>query len=201
MKLITDHRNKTNCLSFQCYFCFIPDIVYRVIAPSVLQLSAILVTGFLYCRVVITLKTVRSVDRSKLITKTFIFLWLFWTPTSVPYILFLATKELVFRKSDEFIEGSFYGVMVSLSVRVNLFGYYIFSTYDEELISLTNTKRLWFVEIGFRTLKVSFGFINSLLLIVLFKPFHEPIVKILKRFTLFKGQWTYPYSRKFPHSN
>ena len=178
--------NHTNCLSFQCSFCFIPDIVYNVIARSVLQFSAILVTGCLYFNVIKTLRKVKSVDRSNLITKTFICLWLLWIMTSLPYILFLATKALGFWTTDDMIESSFYGVMLSLSVGDNLSGYNIFDNYNEELIPLTGIKRLWFVEIGFRTLKISYGFINSLLLIVLLKPFHEPIVKILKRFKLCK---------------
>ena len=49
---------------------------------------------------------------------------------------------------------------------------------DMEL-SLSLIKRNWAAEVALRTLKISYGFISSLALIILLKPFQEPIKKFL----------------------
>ena len=156
--------------------------MYKVAIPSVFHIPAILISGTLYWRTSKTLKTVRSVDRSNLITKTFIALWIFWVITSVPYGIFIAIDAFWLGRSDnDLIDTSFYGVMSTTSLDHIVED--IVSITSKGSYSLAMIRRLWFVEVGLRTLKISYGFINSLLLIILLKPFHQPIVKVCKKFT------------------
>ena len=155
--------------------------------PFVFQITAILISGTLYCRTLKTLKNVRSVHRSSLITKIFIALWLLWVITSVPYKSFVALESLrIVKSSDNAIDTSFYGVMSIMNLN-DVFGPYDFvPIYNEDKFNLVKLRRQWYVEIGLRTWKISYGFINSLLLIILLKPFNQPIVKLFKKLPLIR---------------
>ena len=169
-------------LCFQCQNCAIPMYFYQVVTPAILHLPAILISGFFYWRTLKTLKSLISVDRKELITKTLFSLWIFWTITSLPYVIFRATDELqVWRDRSELSEGSFYFVMEYLRLNANGNAYAGYSDSRGGQVDLGKIKRLWFIEVLFRTVKMSYGIINCLLLIVLLKPFNEPIVKALKK--------------------
>ena len=99
----------------QCQNCVIFMYFYQVVTPAILLLPAILISGFFYWRTFKTLKSLISLDRKELISKTLFSLWIFWTITSLPYVIFRATDELqVWRDRSELSEGSFYFMLWSV---------------------------------------------------------------------------------------
>ena len=167
---------------FQCFYCLLPRYVYQIVMPVSLHFPAILLSGIFYWLAIKTLNKSKSINRSGLITKVFAIQFVFWTITSVPYLVFRATDDLGFwRDQDNVEQGSFYFLMSKLSLKVNVFDY---SDYNDIPLDVIN--RLWLSEKVFRTFKISYGFINSLLLIILLKPFSRPIKQLLKKIYLIK---------------
>ena len=115
--------------------------------------SCAALSGCLYSGVLFTLIRVRQAKRSKTLTLVLILLWVSWCVCMIPYIIFNA----YFQWSEKFWYEMPTDAVYSL--------YDYWSDYYKIVIGDVTT----------RALKHSYSSINSLLLIIMLRPFNEPL--------------------------
>ena len=122
-------------------------------------------SGLFYLQIVKKLKVGRQDSRKKSLSIAFCVLWLSWILFCAPYVAF------------EFYLLNFYETGVD-------------SLGPEDVTVIHNqgepserVKFLYHCDIYLRSLNRSYGFINSLLMLILLKPFQEPIRKGFKKMT------------------
>ncbi len=127
----------------------------------VLQIPVAVASSVLYARVGTTLMKGNTNSRKRNLTIAFFVLWVLWLVLSMPY---------AFYETYQTFRGDF-GMIEDL-------------WRFEELTSANrdypefndDPSPNYFTEISLFTLKQSFGFFNSLILIVLIRPFQQPIL-------------------------
>ena len=123
----------------------------------------------------------KQLDRKELLSKTFVLLWLSWVLLVAPDIL---KEALTGSTSDERLN---IGAAYTSSFQQFMDDFFIKKEQMEALdyewnsISLTHATVILAIKASLRTVKISFGFVNSIILIVLMKPFHEPIIMFIQR--------------------
>ena len=154
----------------------------------IIQLVVAILTGYMYYRTISTLKQMHQCERKKLIVRSFALLWLAWAITSFPHAIFDAVfgryvfKDFMGRTVDLNTNG-----LIKYSSIANM--YKIIYAALRKGVPLDNLKQFEFaktlliIDKCLRYLKMSYGFVNSILLIVLVKPLHEPLLKFLKKFS------------------
>ena len=119
------------------------------------------------------LKSMKQLDRKELLTKTFGILWVSWVITVMPYTI----KQAVFVPRGKFINleaSESIDTLLSKIVQAKTYGSQIDLASSYVYIAIT------ILDSFLRTLKISYGFINSIILIILMKPFNEPILNGFK---------------------
>ena len=123
----------------------------------------------------------KQLDRKELLSKTFAILWISWVLLVTPDIL---KEAITGSTSDERLNigaaytGSFQQFMDEFFIKKEQFEAL---DYEWNSISLTHATMILAIKASLRTVKISFGFVNSIILIVLMKPFHEPIIRLIQR--------------------
>ncbi|XP_063722163.1 uncharacterized protein LOC134848579 [Symsagittifera roscoffensis] len=176
-----DFQYQYNYESLWCKFCSLPTYVHTIVLPAVFHLSSILCSGFLYWRTWHCLRGMKQLDRKELLSKTFAILWISWVLLVTPDIL---KEAITGSTSDERLNigaaytGSFQQFMDEFFIKKEQFEAL---DYEWNSISLTHATMILAIKASLRTVKISFGFVNSIILIVLMKPFHEPIIRLIQR--------------------
>ena len=144
--------------SFFCRNCLITTYEnLEVISEVSLFGLSFLVSGLLYGMVCITLTTSRFSTRKRTLTIAMVLLWL--TLCSLPYLILHLNFKINHKYSRHAVPSDFSDYM----------------EYEPRLWQESENRVFVYKEIGFRALKQSYSFVNSILLIVLLRPFHRPI--------------------------
>ena len=138
----------------------------NTLGELILELSifgvSFLISGFLYALVAAKLILGRRTRRIWVLSLALILLWLFWGLCCSPSLIYIARYRLI--RIDDF----FYAFTPSDM------GYYIEERQPFAWRYKTNRVTV-LIDIALRALRHSYSFINSLLLIILLRPFQKPI--------------------------
>ncbi|XP_075248818.1 uncharacterized protein LOC142341615 [Convolutriloba macropyga] len=166
-----DMQYRLENVELQCPACIIESKPYLKHGMQIsVTLISIAISGLFYFKIVQAFKTIRQTPRSKTLTKAFIFLWVSWVVCVLPSLIFET-----------------YMTHVKLS-KSHYYTYYTWDT-NEFLMEMSKIYGNWnsymrtlaAINPIFRVLKHSYGFINSLLLIILLRPFKEPVQDLIRR--------------------
>ena len=149
--------------------------------PLLLYTPMVIVSGYLYWKTAQTLKTLKHNDRKDLLATSFISLWACWVICLTPYTIKTA---LFFSFKWDYVEDTGYDELYHVD-------FYYFLTKSNFLDQSNQNgtfyqdisekhRRFFQLETSLRLLKISYSFLNSLLLIILLKPFNEPLIKIYR---------------------
>ncbi|XP_075263889.1 uncharacterized protein LOC142355692 [Convolutriloba macropyga] len=157
--------------SAECPKCFrIKYPYYNHLIESFVFLICASVSGYLYYHVIATIKNFRKTrQRARTLSRAFACLWLFWIICTVPSLIlaFVITWKMHSLTGGQTMTPDFF-----FETAQTVPGW-----WDSKLQLLAALYPT------FRALKHAYGFINSLLLIVLLRPFHEPLTKVYRKIT------------------
>ena len=125
----------------------------------------------------------KQMDRKEVLSKTFAILWISWVLLVTPDVL---KEALTGSTSDDRLN---IGAAYTSSIQQFMDEFLLKKEkiegldYEWNSISLTHATVMLALKASLRTVKISFGFVNSIILIILMKPFHEPIIKLIQRLT------------------
>ncbi len=166
------HSAKFQCPWWSWYCKTLDNRAYEVgLRLSILAPAAVL-SGFLYILIILRLRTCRQNGRTVALVRAFMFLWCSWMICVVPYqvveLYFLTFRKryLYFLNMRSIFDKSPWGFK-----RLFHMGN---SSYAGDM------KKFVIVEAVLGALMFSYGFFNSLLLLILLKPFREPVKKIVR---------------------
>ncbi len=131
-----------------------------------LMLPVAVVSGGLYFQAIWVLKKGKSNARKTTLTWAFFALWAAWRLCVFPYEMF----DIYFMKNDRMGFGNYL-----VKPRQLIFSVINFGDRSEH-----NVSRTVFVESVLWTLKLSYSFVNSILLLILVRPFAEPLKSAVK---------------------
>ena len=134
----------------------------------IVYIPAVTVSGLLYFWVLRALKTTKAVGRKKAIARAFIVLWASWVLCTIPYLVI----EFYILN---FVSFNGYGY----AAPEDLSEYFAKDFWNFQLPE--NSKTIIVVEISLRIVRQCFGFVDSVLLIVLLRPFQEPIIQLVSK--------------------
>ena len=156
-----------------CINCLLEKKRYLGLAFKYLfiHVPVILVSGAMYCRIILTLRTGKQNARKRTLTVAFAALWLLWALCLIPYaVLEFLMAETPFHERSFKTTGEMMHRQVELDVLASMF--HRLGDNDH------NVTGLFVVETGLFFIKQSYGLVNSVLLIVLIRKLREPIRQI-----------------------
>ena len=123
-------------------------------------------SGFLYLRVIISLKNMRQNNRVKILSRAFAILWVTWVLLvgATPIFNVYMTKHITQYNENYAIGPSDFSV---------------FASQRGHIWRHVKNKILVNLEVIFMSTKHSYAFVNSILLIVLLRPFRQPIHSVM----------------------
>ncbi|XP_075240224.1 uncharacterized protein LOC142335298 [Convolutriloba macropyga] len=144
---------------------------------------AVLTSTLAYYRCIAHLKNSKQITRKNLLTRAFCILLISWFVMVTPHAVF----------QDYFLKGRLF------SIGTFMHAHYETMYVERQIKNSTNPRAreyfvtdvlrlyrrnaiLWRIEAPLRCLKLSFGFVNSVLLIVMIKPFQDPIIATFQQF-------------------
>ncbi|XP_075261660.1 uncharacterized protein LOC142353313 [Convolutriloba macropyga] len=169
-----------------CYHCYRREshwIEHWGRFPAV-HLPTIFISICLYYKCIVVLKGSLTISRKDLLTRTFVALLVSWTVLVTPHVLF---QDYV-SKGRMYSLGTLMQSHQDTFIFTDIFGYgetgQHFNEAVEKKITVARHTR---IEAPLRCLKMSFAFINSILLIILMRPFHQPLINF-KNYLLKKNK-------------
>ena len=124
-------------------------------------------------------------DRKVTLTRAFFIVWAYWVMSSLPHAIYEMFVNLQGYKA---ILSTVHFDLNYGGIYSNCFGSYgyEYNVYKFDYIGTDDFKAQkyyheFIVEAVLRALKLSYGFVNSLVVIILVKPFHEPVLKVLRK--------------------
>ena len=137
----------------------------------------------LYYRSSRTVLASKQIDRKTLLTAVFAAIMILWMILVFPhvfYVTFIAKHEF----EPFFIGLAFYGASKQMQHFANS-AYFLVgpgADYAANIqSSFENEAKHIIVDLVLRVLRMSFGILNTVLVLILLKPFHEPILKFLHK--------------------
>ncbi len=147
-----------------CKDCLHYRYKYHIVTVkyTLLQLPSIILSAVFYFSAGCQLSKGFTNSRKKMITVTFLLLWLLWMVLSAPYAFNEIYMQLA-RPGEE---------------RLDFFGAFDFAAYmfRHKGIGSKDPTARFTVEIVVYTVKQSFAFFNSFIMLILIRPFQEPII-------------------------
>ena len=156
-----------------------------MVLPAIFHIPSMAVSGFLYWKTWSGLRQMKQMDRKELLSKAFGILWIAWVVMVKPYVVKQAIAgsprdgPSVFSTNWEFGQTASMQQMID---KVFVDNIRFEEDYKVEVTWVKSTAYLasvFALDVSLRTLKISFGFVNSVILIILIKPFHEPILRAI----------------------
>ena len=169
-----------------------PSYVQTFLLPLILHFPSLIVSGVLYWKIWKRLKSLKQLDRKDTLSLCFIFLWVSWMVLVLPYVLkhafldspldgifsFQSDVKRQTASAEQFIDTFLMPKVMPLSYDYSLhFTEWHEKSKDKSVEMMT---AVFMVDTFLKTLKLSFGFFNSAILIVLIKPFYLPLIKSIK---------------------
>ncbi|XP_075256356.1 uncharacterized protein LOC142348752 [Convolutriloba macropyga] len=167
---------QTPCI--ECYRERIQPWEYLGRIPGV-HIPTIIACSFLYYKCIQQLRSSKQIARKDLLITAFIALLVAWVVMVTPHTAFV----------DYVNKGQTFGFSIVLwsevhEVEYNLIeaGILTHALYEdvESRQSRLTQQRNYTIEAILRLFKMSFGFVNSILLVILIKPFNRPLLEKLK---------------------
>ena len=152
--------------STQCRDCWLTSSYHTVrvvfLKYVAIQLPVAVVSGLLYLQMIRTLQQGKTNPQKRRLTYAFAFLWTSWVLCNLPTAIVEVLESL---NDDLILIESLSDVQFMLALGLG----------DREgLVKAYLIKNLLF------GVKLSYGFLNSLLLVILYRPFREPMKRCLK---------------------
>ena len=136
-------------------------------SPSSYNLLAALVSAVLYFMVIKTLRATRQTPRKVALVRAFVSLYVLWLFCFVPYDVM------------DFVYMRYAPVQTAFNVPV-LEPSNVKWLIENGSARFEGRKKRWvYCEMLLGTLRFSYGFFNSLLLLIILKPFQEPLKKFI----------------------
>ncbi|XP_075253379.1 uncharacterized protein LOC142345283 [Convolutriloba macropyga] len=175
--VVTEHNQDYGDFK-ECFSCFRQHLFAIEIYGRIplVHFPTIAISALLYLRCVKKLKASKQIQRKGLLIRVFILLLVSWTLLVTPHVVL----------QDLILEGKWF----SFGTLMNHQYYDTFYENNWEHMQRHHSAEYWssqrekhnllvaysVAEPILRILKMSFGFVNSILLIILIKPFHEPLI-------------------------
>ena len=160
---------------FFCQNCIVNTFIYGELTLEISCFSVCFgLSGYFYYQVGRTLKTGRQNSRTRTLSSTFIALWSCWGICAVPNMVFYTW----FRTSsnlNSFVESSKFITPSDFAKDMMTTGGFQILWYDKI------NQFIVYGDIAFRALRHSYSSINSLLLIILLRPFQRPMQQIMSK--------------------
>ena len=151
--------------SWECYRSI--DRTRDITLRLVLSLTAATFSGVLYFKVITKLRSSRRSPRNDALVRAFILLYIMWLAFFLPYdaleLFYVTTERLTMYK----------GLQIVAPVEIKKVAVYGYDGFSGSI------KRLAVVESVLGTARFSYGCFNSVMLLVLLKPFRKPLKKFI----------------------
>ena len=137
-------------------------------------------SGLFYFKIIRTLRSGRQSSRTNTVTKTFVVLWISWILCVLPYIImdFYTSTLMVEYQSWLSVRhtdpANFFDKLAIITFGVKRNG-------EKYMLWNKTTQMASAFYSAFMSLKHSYGFINSFLMIVLLRPFQQPVQSVINK--------------------
>ncbi|XP_075261052.1 uncharacterized protein LOC142352804 isoform X2 [Convolutriloba macropyga] len=170
-ELLMKASETSNDYCMDCYRDRIQTWEYYGRTPGV-HVPTIIVCFLLYLKCIQTLRASKQIARKDLLIRAFVALLITWTVMVTPHTVFV----------DFVNKGQTFGFSRVLWIQMNDVSIEMSGAVVDDIDSDPGKRlrqiesRNYTIEAILRLFKMSFGFVNSILLIILIKPFHKPLL-------------------------
>ncbi|XP_063725391.1 uncharacterized protein LOC134853345 [Symsagittifera roscoffensis] len=173
-----------------CNDCIQSDLFLKTILPATVFLPLLVISGFLYQKTSTNLTELKQVERKELLATSFKILWVGWVICVTPYTIKASLYSLFKWDSeiDEYTGDASYVDFYWFLIYMVYGGYHEGESLANQREKYVQHRANFILETLFRSLKISYSFINSILLIVLLKPFNQPLIKTYKNLVAYLKQ-------------
>ena len=136
-------------------------------------------SGLFYINVIQTLRTRQQNERSKSLSIAFMVLWLSWVLFTIPYLTIDVIARVIMEKANN--EYKIYYQYTDPKLFFDYIAERVFLQNDVEKMNAWKRKNLLvsFLFSAFGSMRHSYGFINSTLLVFLLRPFQKPLLAVV----------------------